>query len=158
MGSKLRKYLFILLSLLIVAGAVLFLKETACWPAGKLSNIQRQINFQVKSTYKTGQDNRVTFASSEADVILVISPPYAKISDLGKDIFSPELLSKMQSFVDSKETGHLFYIKQGHLEDHRLLSGLAEPVLGKATKKEVVILISRKPTSGRPVRIEIINQ
>jgi hypothetical protein len=157
MGSKLRKFFLILLLLLIGTGAVLFLKETTRWPAGKLSDIQRQIDSQVKATYKTGQDGKVTFTFSERDVILVISPPYVKISDLGKDIFSPALLSKMQSFVDSQETGHLFYIKQGNLADHRLLSGLAEPVLGKAMKKDVVILISRKLTSGRPVRIEILN-
>lgn len=64
----------------------------------------------------------------------------------------------MQCFVDSQETGRLFYIKQGHLAGHCLLSGLVEPVLGMEAKKEVVFLISRKPTSDRPVRIEFGDQ
>ena len=138
-----------------VASVILFVKGTTHWPAGKLFYLQRQIDSQVDIANKTGQDSKVTFVSSEPGITLIISPPYAKISDIGKDILNPLLSGKLQSFVDSRETGHLFCIKNGQLLDHRLLSGYAEPILGMSVKKETVFLISRKSTSGRPVRIEI---
>lgn len=94
----------------------------------------------------------------ESDVVIIISPPYAHISDLGKNIFNLDILGKIQSDVNAKETGHLFYLKQGKLIDHKLLSGLAEPVLGMATGKEVIFQISRHSTSGRPIKVEIVGQ
>lgn len=138
---------------------VMFLlcKETTQFPFGQLAKIQREIDSKVYEVYKTGQDAKINITFAD-EGILVISPPYADISGVGKKAFNAAVLMKMQSFVNSQETGHLFYIKQGHLADHRLLSGLAEPVLGIKSKKEIVLLISRKPTSGRPVRIEILNQ
>lgn len=126
-------------------------------PQAPFSKLQDQINSQVIQVYKTGQDERVVFNLAQQDEILVIAPPYADISVLGKDIFAPALKKKMQALVGSQETGHLFYIKQGRLIDHRMLSNLAEPILGIGAKKEVIFLISRKPTSGRSVRIEIEN-
>lgn len=132
-----------------------FLKETTRLPFGKLANIQKQIDSKVEQVYKTGQDGTVIFLLPSGDGTIVISPPYAVLADLGKDILRSDLLKRMQSFVDSQETGHLFYIENGQLIDHRLLSGSAEPILGMSAKKEMVFLISRKSTSGRPVRIEI---
>ncbi|MBN2754590.1 MAG: hypothetical protein JXR81_06945 [Candidatus Goldbacteria bacterium] len=153
-----KKYLLIPFLLFVVVGVILFLKQTTHWPVDKLSDLQRRINSQVNATNKTGQDSKISFAVSESNVVLIISPPYAKISDIGKDILNPVLFGELQSFVDSQETGHLFYVKNGQLIDHRLLSGLVEPILGMSMRKDTVFLISRKSTSGRPVRIEILNQ
>jgi hypothetical protein len=128
------------------------------WPTDKLIGLSKQIDAQVSATYETGQNGKIFFIPDEEGVMLVVSPPYARISDLRGNIFDSTLLNKMQSYVDSAETGHLFYIKKGHLIDHRLLSERAAPILGKATGKEVVFQVSRQPTSGRPVRIEIMGQ
>ncbi len=152
---KLKKFFLILLVLVIGILVVLFLKETTRFPFGKLANIQRQIDSKVEQVYRTGQDGTVIFLLPSGNGTIVISPSYAVLADLGKDIFRSDLLKRMQSFVDSQETGHLFYIENGQLIDHRLLSGSAEPILGMSAKKEMGFLISRKSTSGRPVRIEI---
>lgn len=122
---------------------------------GQLKRIQKQIHSQVKEVYRTGQDSKINIVFEE-DGILLISPPYALVSDLGKDLFSPELMKEIEHLLLVHETGQIFYIKQGQLVDHRLLSGLAEPILGLSAKREVVLSISRKQTSGRPVRIEIV--
>jgi hypothetical protein len=151
-----KKYIFPLSLLLLGIVTVLFTANRLL--RGPLSNIQKQIDSITKIVYKTGRDSRVTFTFPDKNGILVISPPYANISTIAKDSLSLELRKKMQSYVDSQETGHLFYIERGELVDHRRLSGLAEPIGGMGVKKEVVFLISRKPTSGRPVRIEIANQ
>jgi len=142
--------------LFFVLAMAFFLKETTRFPFGKLANIQRQIDSKVEQVYRTGQDGAVIFLLPTRNGTIVISPPYAVLADLGKDIFRFDLLQRMQSFVDSQETGHLFYIENGQLIDHRLLSGSAEPILGMSAKKETVFLIRRKLTSDRPVRIEIV--
>ena len=125
-----KKYMLVLFLFFVGAGAFFFIKETTFWPAGPLSSIQKQINLVADVVYKTGRADKVVFISSKENGTLVLSPPYANISSLGKGSFSPALLKILQSFVDSTETGHLFYIEQGHLVDHRLLSGLVEPILG----------------------------
>ena len=152
-----KKYFPILF--LVIVGVVLFVSfnETVLRRPGPLAEIRKQIDVGVGVVYRTGSRGKVTFVS-ETDGILVMSPPYADMSQLGKDAFSQELRQKMQSFVDRQETGHLFYIAQGNLTDHRLLSGLGEPILGMGTGKEVVFEINRTPTSGRPVRIEIVKE
>jgi len=157
-NAKTKKYIFalVLLSGVLIVG--LFLNETTRWPFGPLTKTQGLINFQADVVYRTGQSSRIVFVSAGEDEMIVISPPYVNIADLGKNVFSPGLLEKMQSFVNRQETGHLFYIKRGKLADHRLLSGLVVPILGMETKKEIVFLLSREAISGRPVKMKILDQ
>ena len=158
MVSKLKKYILVSFLLLLGLSFVLFMNGSIHHQTGQLASLVEQINLQVGKVHKTGEVSKVTFTFAEGDVALVIAPPYANISDIGKDVLSPELLSKMKSFVNAQETGHIFYIRQGDLREHRLLSYLAEPILGIGTEKEIVFLISPKITSGRPVRIEMISE
>ncbi len=147
-----KKYLIVLVFVCIVVVVYLLSSKTT---SSALSVIQREINSKVDVVYKTGENNEVVFSLPDEDGILVLSPPYANIGDLGNDVFSRELKDKMQSIINSQETGHLFYIKRGHISDHRLLSGLVEPILGVGSAREIIFLLSRKAISGRPVTIEI---
>jgi hypothetical protein len=154
------KYFFNIAGIIVLIGFIfiifLVLKETLPWSKKPLVEIQKQIDSAVLAVYKTGRDIRITFTFHEDGGALVISPAYANISEIGKDVFNQELCTKMQSYVNSQEVGHLFYINNGNLTDHRIISNLSEPILGMKTKKAVVFLVSRKLTSGRPVRIEIL--
>jgi len=147
----LKKSVAVLLVGIIVA-AVGYLKLATHWPFGELASLQENINKQVEIT-KNGQTGHVAF-QTELDATLIISPPYADLKIISKDI-EPNMLDTMQAEVDWTETGHLFMIQQGEMVDHRLLSGSAEPLLAKAQGKEFIFTISKIETSGRPIRIEM---
>ena len=115
--------------------------------------LSRQLDGAAAVCMKVGTDQTVLFRAPDPDAVIVLSPPYARISG-GQ--FSHGVAEQMQEVAGSQETGHLFYIKNEMIADHRLLTGLAEPVYGMGKGDQVHFLVSRKATSGRPIRIEII--
>ena len=126
------------------------------WRPGPLLRLAKQLDAAAVICEKTGSDQAVSFHSPDSNATVVLSPPYATIAgEEGGRQFPAEVAKQMQDFVDSQETGHLFYLKDGIVADHRLLTGLAEPLYGIGKGAQIQFLVSRETTSGRPVRIEI---
>lgn len=123
---------------------------------GPLWVLQHELNKRSDIVYATGKDNVLEFHSPDSDAVVVISPPYYLIKNEKIPNISKETLNIMQEEINVSETGHIFYIRNNSLLDHRLLSGLAEPVYGVSSEGSIKFLISPKTTSGRPVRIEMI--
>jgi len=148
-----KKYIFILL--IILCGILFFIGITHS-PEGVLFNLKKQIDVKAKLVYKTGQESKITFVFPDKDAILVISPPYENVSKVKNNILNKALLEQIQNFVNHQESGHIFYIKEGQLIEHRLLSGLLYPIFGTGTKQEITFSLTRQSTSGRPIRLEIL--
>jgi hypothetical protein len=123
---------------------------------GPLLDVKEELRKSVEFTYKTGKNRQVYLNNPEKDVI-IISPPYHPIKGDIETLVSKELISFIQDETARIETGHLYCISKDKIIDHRILTGLAEPVFGYSQNENVKFLISRKNTSGRPVRIEIID-
>ena len=133
------------------------IKKTAHWPLGELALLHEDLNRQVEETYRTGQAGEVSF-KMPSNVFLLLSPAYAQLPEFSGQALSPSLRAKMQGEVNGDETGHLFLVKDGQLIEHRLLSSLAEPILGSSEGSRFVFSVTREETSARPVRIELVKK
>lgn len=132
----------------------------ACWrfidlTPRPLGSLVVELGRAVERAEKTGAEQEVLYTISEEGVRLVVSPAYASMKKLEGGL-DAAVIGRMQSEVDAIETGHLFYIKGRKVVDHALLPGSAEPILGVSAGKTVRFVVSKKETSSRPVRIEIL--
>ncbi|MDD3182409.1 MAG: hypothetical protein PHD48_06370 [Alphaproteobacteria bacterium] len=144
-----------LMFFVLVAIGIGFVKKETLWPTGELAAAQKSINLQIETTYRTGQRGTISFKPT-SESFLLISPPYADLTQLAGQPLSPALEKEIKTEIEWTETGHLFLIKKGQIIDHRLLSNLAEPILGSAEGPAFLFSISREETSGRPVKIELV--
>lgn len=147
--------IFIVLFLFLCFAAAYFSGAFTPQLREPLSEAQKQINLQAEETHRMGHDSRVTFFAPDADAMIVLLPAYAVVKDVEKLALDSAVMDDMQRDVDAGESGHLYYVSQGRIKDHKLLSGLVEPVAGVSARRETSFLISDQETSGRPVRVEI---
>ncbi|MER2520617.1 MAG: hypothetical protein ABTQ34_08015 [Bdellovibrionales bacterium] len=116
---------------------------------------QRQIDKLAEETRSTGHSSKVTFFSEDSDVIVVLLPAYAVVKDLEGLTLDQRLMEEIQRRVNDQETGHLFLIARGRIKDHKILSGLIEPVPGFSARQGTAFLISNDQQGSRPVRVAI---
>jgi hypothetical protein len=121
-----------------------------------IKNLAKDIDKAVEQVHQSGMDQEVEFVLPDASAILLISPPYASLKEL-ENKFPASLLKKIDHDLYAVETGQIFYIRNNRIADHKFLSNFAAPVLGVSQEARVKLLISKKTTSGRPVRVEILS-
>ncbi|QQR68721.1 MAG: hypothetical protein IPI58_07730 [Alphaproteobacteria bacterium] len=142
---------------LFAAVGIGYIKGKTHWPIEDMALAQRDIDRQVEATHLTGQKGEVSFKTSSHSFLLM-SPPYASLSQFTDKALTPALVKEMEAETNMTETGHLFLVRGGRIIDHRLLSTLAEPILGSAEGTEFIFSITREGTSGRPIRIELVKR
>lgn len=120
----------------------------------KLSGVCEKLDALAQEANSTGTGGNVECAVDPDDVV-ILSPPYADVKRFAAGAADTLTLQTIAQAVNTHETGHLFYIRKGRILDHCTLSGVAEPVFGVAKSKKVTFKVSRRNTSGRPVRVEI---
>lgn len=146
---------FIALFLFLCFAAAYFAGAFTPQSREPLRDAQKQIDQQAEETHRMGHNSRVTFFAPDADAMVVLLPAYAVVKDVEKLALDSSVMDEMQRDVNSVERGHLYYIRQGRIKDHKTLSDLVEPVAGFSSRQETNFLISDEETSGRPVRVEI---
>lgn len=151
-GFLMALFLFVCFAAAYFAGA--FMPESR----NILLDAQRQIARQAEETRQTGHDGKVAFFSPELDMILVLVAPGDKVSDIEGLELDRSIEEKMQNAVEEGKAGHLFYVAQGKIKDHRELSDAIEPVSGYSVRRETTFLLSEQQGSERPVRVEITKE
>ena len=140
---------------LIVTVALPLIQRQQPGPArGPLAGMAENLDRSIALVNETGEESILHFRLFKNPGMIVIAPPGFDIRD---EPSLPEALrKKMHAKIKSKDTGHLFCVLDANISDHRPLNGLAGPVYGMGKAEDISFKLSRRMTTGRPVRMEIV--
>jgi len=121
-------------------------------------SIAKELNAAASSVQLGLQEyHRVDVTLMANNPLVVVCPPYSSVKQYVHP-FSEDVIQVIEDHcLRGAETSHLFYLEDGILQGHQLLSGTVEAILGWSNYDDISFMIEKKETAGRSIRLQIMN-